>query len=169
LFAAWAQLYAAGKERATLEKALGQVTKEVLGEETESAERAKELLTKQTAINDEDPLPHADAFDVVVKISEAIPQSMVHDIDELDIQKGHVIITGIVGSTTDAQSIQSSLKNERCFQDVKITRTTQVVGGERQKYVMEFDLKCPEDIKGQKKPTTSAATAADKPAASGGK
>jgi general secretion pathway protein L len=169
LFAAWAQLYSAGKERASLEKALGTVTKEVLGEETESAERAKELLTKQTAINDEDPLPHADAFDVVVRISEAIPQSMVHDIDELDIQKGHVIITGIVGSTTDAQSIQSSLKSERCFQDVKITRTTQVVGGERQKYVMEFDLKCPEDIKGQKKPTTSTTTTADKPAASGGK
>lgn len=166
LLSAGAQLYAATRERAALEGALGTVTKEVLGESTVSASRATELLAKQTQIADEDPMPHADAFDVMVKLSENIPQSMVHDIEELDIQKGHVIVHGIVGTIPDAQAIMTSLKNEPCFTDVKITRTNQVVGGERQKYVMEFEVKCPEDVRGTPK---KGSTAQPTPSASGGK
>jgi general secretion pathway protein L len=159
-FSAWAQLHAASNDRDVLEKALATVSKEVLGEETTSASHATELLGQLTAINDEDPLPHADGFDVMVKLSEDIPQSMVHDIEELDVQKGHVVVHGIVGSIPDAESIKTSLKAERCFQDVKITRTTSVVGKEdRQKYVLEFDEKCPEDVKGQKKREGMAAPA----------
>lgn len=161
-FSAWAQLYAKSKERAALEGALGKVTKEVLGEETTSAERAKELLGQQTSINDEDPLPHADAFDVMVKISDLIPPSMVHDIEELDIQKGHVVLHGIVGSIPDAQQIKTNVSNEKCFSDAKITRTNQVVGDNRQKYVLEFDIKCPEDQKGgaAKKPAVAGSASA---------
>jgi general secretion pathway protein L len=163
-FSAGAQLYASAKERSTLESALGIVTGEVLGESTTSSERATEILAQQVGTVDEDPLPHADAFDVMVKLSEDIPMSMVHDIEELDVQKGHVVVHGIVGSIPDAQAIATSLRNEKCFQEVKITNTHQVVGGERQKYVLEFDLKCPEDVKTTaKKPGAPAA-----PAASGG-
>lgn len=169
-FSAWAQLYAKSKERTALEGALGKVTKEVLGEETTSAGRAKELLGNQTAINDEDPLPHADSFDVMVKISDAIPSSMQHDIEELDIQKGHVVLHGIVGTNADAQQIKTNIANEKCFSDAKITRTTQVIGDNRQKYVLEFELKCPEDQKGAaaKKPGAAAsASAAPSPGSSG--
>jgi len=167
LLSAGAELYAVGKERAALEGALGTVTKEVLGEGTDSAARAKELLAKLTVVADEDPMPHADAFDVMLKLSENIPQSMVHDIEELDVQKGHVIVHGVVGTIPDAQAIMTSMKNERCFSDVKITRTNQVVGGANQKYLMEFDIKCPEDLRGAaaKKPGAAAAPSAS---ASGG-
>lgn len=167
LFSAWAQLHAAGKEREVLEKALSNVTREVLGEETQSSLRANELLAKKTAINDDDPLPHADAFDVMVKLSEVIPPSMTHDIEELDVQKDHVIVHGIVGSIPDAQSIKTSLASERCFKDTKITRTTQVVGGDRQKYVLEFELKCPEDVKGAAKKKESSGGAAASSSAGG--
>ena len=170
LFTAVAQLYAISKERSTLEKALGMVTSEVLGEETTSAEKANELLAQQTGAIDEDPLPHADAFDVMVKLSEDIPQSMVHDIEELNVQKGHAVVHGIVGSIPDAQAIAASLRNEKCFQEVKITRTNQVVGGERQKYVLELDVKCPEDLRGVKKPGAHpAASSSSASASSGGK
>ena len=50
---------------------------------------------------------------------------------------------------------------------MKITRTTQVVGGERQKYVLEFDIKCPEDMKGGAKKPSPAASASG--ATTGGK
>jgi general secretion pathway protein L len=168
LFSAWAQLYAKSKEKAVLEAALGTVTKEVLGEETTSAERARELLGQQTAINDEDPLPHADAFDVMVKLSEQIPESITHDIEELDIQKNHVVVHGIVSTVADAETIRTNLKNERCFSEPKITRTTQMVGDNRQKYVLEFELKCPEDQKGGEKKAASTAASASA-AATGGK
>lgn len=165
------QLYAKAKEKAVLEQALSTVTQRVLGEGTSSAQRANELLSSQTAVNDEDPLPHADAFDVMVKLSEVIPQSMTHDIDELDVQKNHAVVHGIVQTVADAQSIASSLKTERCFSDVKITRTNQVVGGERQKYVLEFDVKCPEDDKkaAKKKSSDGSATAQPSSSTGGGK
>lgn len=170
LFSAWAQLYAKSKEKAVLEAALGTVSKEVLGEETTSATRAKELLAQQTSINDEDPLPHADAFDVMVKLSEQIPSTMTHDIEELDIQKNHVVVHGIVATVADAQQIKTNLANERCFSDPKITRTNQMVGESRQKYVLELDLKCPEDQKGgEKKPAAAAGSAAGSAAPTGGK
>jgi general secretion pathway protein L len=154
------EISALSSERGTLEKALETVTGEALGEATSSADRANELLAKESSLIDEDPLPHADAFDVMVRISESIPQSVVHDIDELDVQKGHVTVHGVVQSVNDAQEIAKNLKSERCFSDVKIKSTTQVVGGDRQKYVVEFDLKCPEDVKKSKKDSVAAATSA---------
>ncbi|MBS2018990.1 MAG: pilus assembly protein PilM [Deltaproteobacteria bacterium] len=168
LFSAWAQLYAKSKERAVLEKSLALVTKEVLGEETSAASRANELLSAQTSLADEDPLPHADAFDVMVKLSELIPQSMTHDIEELDVQKGHVIVHGVVSTIPDAQAIRASVANERCFSDAKITRTNAQVGGSNQKYVLEFDIKCPEDQKGGAKAKSAASAAASSSAAPGG-
>lgn len=173
-FSAWAQLYAASKDRAVLEQALALVTKDVLNEETQSPQRANELLSSQTSRGDDDPLPHADGFDVMVKLSELIPPSMTHDIEELDIQKQHVIVHGIVGSIPDAQAIKASLGNERCFSEPKITRTNAQVGGTAQKYVLEFDIRCPEDVKGGgkgKKKGASAAgsSSASAPATTGGK
>ena len=170
IFSAWAQLYSASKEKETLETALGLVTKDVLGEETTSAARAQELLELNTGSADDDPLPHADAFDVMVKLAEHVPQSMVHDVEELDVAKGHVVIHGIVGSIPDAQSIASSLGAEKCFQDIKISRTNQMVGTSRQKYILEFDLRCPEDNKAVKKKSAAdtAGSAGSAAASSGG-
>ncbi|MEI7895137.1 MAG: hypothetical protein WCI05_18725, partial [Myxococcales bacterium] len=165
LFASWAKFHSLAKERVVLEAALGLATKEVLGEETTSASRAADLVLLQTTIADEDPMPHADAFDVLVKLSEDIPQSMKHDIEEFDFQKNHVVVHGVVGTIPDAESIVGSLKNERCLSDIRITRTSAVVGGDRQKYAMEFDLKCPEDHK--QVPKKGAASASS--ASSGGK
>lgn len=166
VFSTAMQLYAAAKEHEALDGALASVSKEVLGEETHSAQRANEL-TLQTGAPDEDPMPHADAFDVMVRISEAIPQSMVHDIEELDFQKAHVSVHGVVNTVQDAQSIAASLRADKCLQDVKIARTSQVVGGERQKYVLEFELKCPEDQKGAQKKKEGAAAASATSSAGG--
>jgi general secretion pathway protein L len=156
------------KEREALVGALGTVTKEVLGTQATSAQEAQDLLAKEVALTDEDPMPHADAFDVMVRLSQAVPFSMVHDVEELDMQRGHVVVRGVVGSIPDAQSIASNLSEQACFSDVKIKNTTQQVGSDRQKYVMEFDLKCPEDVKApaKKKGETSSAPSA---AGSGGK
>ncbi len=170
LFSAWAQLYAKSKEKVVLENALALVTKDVLNEETRSFARANELLAAQTSAADEDPLPHADSFDVMVRLSEGniIPTSMVHDIRELDIQKQHVVMHGVVGKIDDAQAIKTSIGDERCFSDPKITRTNAEVGGTSQVYVLEFDIKCPEDVKGGvKKPAAAPSSSASAPAGTG--
>jgi general secretion pathway protein L len=170
VFSAWARLHAVHKERDALRGALGIVTRDVLGTEATSADEAQDLLSKEAALTDEDPLPHFDGFDVMVSLSQAIPSTMVHDIEELDVQKSHVTVRGIVGSIPDAQAIEAALSDDKCLSDVRIKNTTEAVGTDRQKYVLEFDLKCPEDVKAAPKkkgdtPSGSSAAAGS----SGGK
>jgi general secretion pathway protein L len=147
VFSAWARLHAVHAERDALQSALGSVTKEVLGTEATTADEAQELLSKEAALTDEDPMPHVDAFDVMVRLSTAIPITMTHDVEELDVQRGHVTVHGIVGSIPDAQSITATLAEDRCLSGVQLKSTSQVVGTDRQKYLLELELKCPEDVK----------------------
>jgi general secretion pathway protein L len=164
-FATWAELRGLSQERETLETALNTVTKDIFGEGTSDPQRATELLDKSVGAADEDPLPHVDAFDVMVQLSQAVPETMTHDVEELDVQRGHVTIHGIVPTIPDAQQIATSLKAVRCFQDVKIVRTNQELGSDRQKYTMEFDLKCP--VEGKEK-ASSAGSASATPSSSPG-
>ena len=92
-------------------------------------------------------------------MAQAVPDNLTHDIEELDFQRGHVVIHGIVPTIPDAQAIATALKAYRCFSDVKIVRTNQVVGEDKQKYTLEFDLKCPNEgkDKGSAAPAGSAA------------
>jgi len=158
------QLLATYKERDALEAALGTVSKDVLGEETTSPDRVTELLGKQTGAGDTDPLPHIDGFDVLVRFAEVVPSSVKHDIESVDLAKGHVRLSGMVPTVSDAQAIAKNLADaEPCFQNVKVTGTNQVVGQDRQKYVMEFELRCPEDVKkdAKKKADTAKDSAKD--------
>jgi general secretion pathway protein L len=124
----------------------------VLGQEATTGEEALDLLEKQKAKDEGDPMPHMDAFDVIVELSKVIPMSVTHDIEEFDMQRSHVKINGVVGSTADAQLVAGGMKSHRCFSDVKISKITQVVNSDRQKYVLELDVKCPEDGGKKKKP-----------------
>jgi general secretion pathway protein L len=160
-FSIVAESRALDSEREVIEARLAQVTRDVLGEETSDPDKARELLEKGPGA-DEDPLPRVDAFDVMVQLSKAVPKDVVHDIVELDVARGHVVIQGLVPTNRDAEHIAEQMKSNRCFRDVKIPRTTQFAEG-KQKYVLEFDLKC-EDKK--KKP--DAAAPADSASAAAG-
>ncbi|MCC6215117.1 MAG: general secretion pathway protein GspL [Polyangiaceae bacterium] len=155
-FATWAELRTLERERTTLTAALGSLTRDVLGEETTDPARATELVQRGRGAEDSDPLPKVDAFDVIVELSEGIPTSVTHDIEELDVQKGHVKLTGVVGSAADAETVLGVIKAQRCFPDAKIGKITQVVNTDKQKYALEFDLRCPEESKKKKKPEGEA-------------
>jgi general secretion pathway protein L len=79
---------------------------------------------------------------------------MVHDIEEFDMQRGKVKVTGVVGSTADAQTIATEIGKHPCVKDPKISKITQQVGSEKQKYVLELDVRCGDDTK--KKPEKPA-------------
>jgi len=164
-FSVWAEIRALGAEREVLDKALATASKDVLGEETSDPERAKTLLDQGPAGKDEDPLPPVDAFDVMAQLAENIdPATLKHDLDELDVQRGgpqstpKVVLHGVVPKVQDAEDLSTLLKQFACFQDVKIMKTSQQIGGEGQKYHMEFDLKCVAPDK--KKPAAPAGSAA---------
>ncbi len=163
LFASWASLRALSREHEELVQALAAQTQQILGEELNEPDAVSEAIDRAKSKDEPDPMPHMDGFDTVVELSSAIPTSVVHDIEELDVQRGHVKVTGIVGTTAEAQNISSKMAENRCVSDAKIAKVSQLVGGDRQKYVLEFDLKCPEDAAPKKKPKSSDAPAEDKP------
>jgi len=168
LFASWADLHALGREHETLVQALAAQSSLVLGEELTEPEAVAEALTRAQAKEESDPMPHIDAFDVMVDLSNAIPMSVTHDIEELDVDRAHVKVNGIVPTTKDAQDLAGKMAENRCISESKIAKVSQVVsqvpGDNRQKYVLEFELKCPEDAGPKKKPKAAAdTTSEDKP------
>jgi general secretion pathway protein L len=155
LFAVWAELRALGKELDVAAADLNLATADAFGEGTTDPAEAQELLTQAKNQAESDPMPRMDAFDVMVQISNAIPTSVTHDIEELDMQRGHVRIQGVVSSTADASLVKDKIGEHRCTNDAKIGKITQVVNSTRQKYVLEFDVKCPEDAGAKKKTATN--------------
>jgi general secretion pathway protein L len=163
-FSTFAELRALDAEHAVLVAKLGAATKEVLGDEITDPDKAKsEIDSTAKVAADEDPLPRVDGFDVMVQLSKAVPTSIVHDVVELDDARGHVVIQGIVPTVADAETVAKNLKEFRCFKDVKTTRVNALSEG-KQKYSLEFDLKC-EDKKA-KKPSTAEPDGSAQPAAS---
>ena len=68
------------------------------------------------------------------------------------MQRGRVKVNGVVPTTADAQKVATGVKKIRCVETVKMGKITQVINSDRQKYVLEFEVKCPEDAgKGGKK------------------
>lgn len=165
LFSSWADMHALSREHEDLTKTLAVRSQQVLGEELTDPEAVAEAIERAKAKDEPDPMPHMDAFDVVVELSQAIPMSVTHDIEELDVDRTHVRVNGIVPTTKDAQDLSTALSSteHRCVSGAKIAKVHQVVGDTRQKYVLEFELKCPEDAGVKKKSKAAEAPSEDKP------
>jgi general secretion pathway protein L len=155
-FSVMAEMRSLDAEHDVLIAKLAAASLDVLGEEISDPDKAKQALEQGPGGADDDPMPRADAFDVMVKLSEAVPREVVHDVVEFDVNRSHVTIQGTVPSIPDAQGIAEKMKEHKCFKDVKISRTSQFGEG-KQKYVLEFELKC--DSTKKKKPAAGADSA----------
>jgi general secretion pathway protein L len=159
VFSNWAQMRALDREHEVLAAQLGALSHEVLGESATDAESASEALNRAQASDEADPMPQIDAFDMMVRLSEVIPSPVIHDIEEFDMQRGHLKVAGVVGSTADAQNIATEVGKHPCIKDAKIGKITQQVNSERQKYVLELDVRCVDETK--KKKDTAAGEKTD--------
>jgi len=153
LFAVWAELQALGKDLESATAELERSTLHAFEKATTDPSEADQLLELAKNKAESDPMPHMDAFDVMVEISKAIPMSVTHDIEELDMQRGHVRMQAIVGTTADASLVRDKMSETPCVADAKIAKVSQVINGTKQKYVLEYDVRCPEDMAAQKKKT----------------
>ena len=147
-----ARMHVLSVQRESLQKQLGDSTEQVFGERTDSPVRAKELVEDQTGVNEEDPMPHADGFDMMIRLSDALPSDLKHDVEELSIQKSRVTMRGIVDTPADADKVREALRKQRCFADVKMGSVSAQPGTNRQKYDMDWEIRCPEDAVKAKTP-----------------
>lgn len=151
VFATWAESSALSAQNEVLGEALGKMTKNVLGEEISDPDEVVSVLESGLGPQETDPQPKLDGFDVMVAVAQAVNQDIVHDIDELDMTRGQVKLRGIVSTTEEAETIVENLKKEECFQNVKIAKHNKVAGEERQKYVLEFEVRCEDKSKARPK------------------
>jgi general secretion pathway protein L len=150
LFSAWAENRALSQEKESLGAALGQLSKQILEEESTDANYVQELLDKGLH-REKDPQPEIDAFQLALMLSKHIPLDLEHEIDELDLARNHVKLRGIAKSTEAAQKIAENLKTEPCFKDVAISKISQFRNTTRQNYSMEFEIRC-EEVATKKRP-----------------
>jgi general secretion pathway protein L len=147
VFSIWAKGQSLSAENISLQENLGTLSEHAVGQRVESPEELEELLDKSAALSEKDPQPELDAFDVLVEVSKAISEDIVHDIDEFDVQGDKAKLFGIVSATDEAEQIAAELGKHRCFKEVKISKITQVVNSKRQKYSLTFDVVCASDKK----------------------
>lgn len=145
IFSVWAKGKSLDAENESLRQTLASLSEQTLGERVESADELTQMLDRAGASQEKDPQPELDAFDIMVEVSKAIPDDIVHDIDEFDVQNDKVKLLGIVSVTDEAERIAGLLGEHRCFKDVKISKITQVVNSNRQKYTLTFDVNCSAD------------------------
>jgi general secretion pathway protein L len=151
-FSVWAKGQSLDSENESLRMTLASLSEQTLGERVESAEDLTDLLDKASSTQEKDPQPELDAFDVMIELAKSIPDNIVHDIDEFDVQNDKVKLLGIVSATDEAESIKDVLASHRCFKQVTLSKITQVVNSNRQKYTMTFDVNCSADKKVAQKP-----------------
>ncbi len=142
IFSVWAKSKSLDVENESLKQALGTMSEQVLGERFETAEELAEMLDKSASLQERDPQVELDAFDILIEVTKAIGEDIVHDFDEFDVQGDKVKMQGIVGATEEAENIAAELGKHRCFKDVKISKISQVVNSKRQKYSLTFDVSC---------------------------
>jgi hypothetical protein len=148
-----ARYQVARAEHVRLSTVLGEVSKDLLGQEARSAMQARELLTMGPRI--EDPLPRFDAYDVLQAISESIPQDIQHDTRRLLIEiddegdSGRFEIQGTLGSIAERDRLADALEEHRCFGEVDKGSISTAVE-DRMDYKIEVKVRCAEPSPGKK-------------------
>jgi uncharacterized membrane protein YgcG len=167
-FASCARYQSISDERDRLRDALGRVTMEVFNERITSPSRARNLAVGSGGADDQDPLPGADAFDVIGVLSARVPEGVRHDIVQLDITDEHVQLQGVVASLAERDQIVEALRGYECFQNVQPGRVQRTGADNRQQYTLDIELRCPERQQNAGRRGRGGAGNSDAPGAGGG-
>lgn len=150
-FATWAETKAIEKEEELLSERLEQITQATFQKAATDPDEALLLLEEARKAKPEDPMPYLDGFGAAVALAETLTQEIVHDTEQLEYAKGKLKIRGLVNTTDEAQRVAKALDEHPCIESATIGKLTQVVNSERDRYVLEADVRCPEEGEKKKK------------------
>jgi hypothetical protein len=156
--ATWARYQGLAAERTRLQQTLRAVTQEVYGEPVEDPTRAMAMARGDSHRDDVDPMPAADAFDVLGVLSQRITEAVRHDVEQLDIRGEHVQMQGVVSTLADRDKVVEWLGAYPCFPEVRPGRVTTTPGDNRQKYTLDIEFRCPGASAGQSRAGAAGAT-----------
>lgn len=148
-FSVYAQYSVLRARREVLESELARISASHLGQETTDVAEARELLEQGRA--NPDPMPQWTALDAVLAVSGAIPASITHDVQRLQIDlaqdrsEGHFELQGVVGTIEESDRVRAALAEVRCFQNLEQAGATTPAADGRRQYRLEADIRCPDD------------------------
>lgn len=155
-FSIWAESRALAAENEALVASLQEITRSTFGIETGDPDEAEVELEKARKSKPEDPMPYLDGFGVAVALAETLSTEITHDVEEFDVAKGKVKLRGLVSSASDAQSVAKQFGEHACIHEPNVTKITQVVNADRERYTLEAEVYCPEDEGAAKKSNENA-------------
>ncbi|MCB9593226.1 MAG: pilus assembly protein PilM [Sandaracinaceae bacterium] len=158
IFSSYARYSVLDARHAQLQDELADVTDEYLGTEARSPAQALRLLER--GARGDDPMPEFDAYDALAAISASIPEEVVHDVRQLQIdlgdgeETGRFSLRGAVGSVSDTEVVLRALRDHRlvrrvgdeetrlqCFREIELGSTT-ATADDRQAYRIEGQIQC---------------------------
>ncbi len=94
-FSTYAEFQVLEKVVVAQEQQIAQLSKRYLGDEILELEKLREKLGGELSA-EVDPVPKIDAFHIVVELSKRIPDTVVHDVESLEIKPKRITLRGIV-------------------------------------------------------------------------
>jgi hypothetical protein len=143
-FATYTRYTELRSERERLSQVLARVTLDTFGQRVTDPARARSMARGGGAETETNPVPAADALDVIGVLSARIPESIHHDVTQLDVTDERVQLQGLVDSLAERDQIVDAIDDFQCFQNIQRGRTQRNPGDNRQQYALEFELRCPD-------------------------
>lgn len=157
MFSSYARYSVLEARHHQLEDELARVTELYFGVEARTPDGAERLLL--SGGERDDPMPMFDAYDALAAISASIPESVTHDVQELNIDLGdgdasaRFTLRGSVQDASSSSTIRSALEQHRlvqqrgdrevrlaCFRQLELGSTDRV--GEVYRYRIEGSIQC---------------------------
>ncbi len=156
-FSSYARYSVLDARHAQLQDELARVTDQYFGHEARTADDALRLLSR--GVQATDPMPAFDAYDALAAISEAIPEDITHDVQQLEIDLGdgeetaRFSLRGTVQDAAQSAQIRNALEAHRvvkrigddeqrlaCFHELELGSTDRV--GDVYRYRLEGSIQC---------------------------
>jgi Tfp pilus assembly PilM family ATPase len=134
------------EERQAVAK-LSKALKETTGKDLSELDAIDTFLTGSDKSNVKKPWPEKTGFDVLLAISQRIPETVKVDINKINIQPKKTTIQGEIDNAGDVDAITTALKEFKdCFKEMKPGSVKQITtrdGRQRHDFTLDIETTCP--------------------------
>lgn len=133
------------EEKAAVAK-LSSAFKEVSGKELNDLDSLDAALNNSGKGGAKHPWPETTGFDILLAISQKIPNDITVDINKINIQPKKTTLQGEIDNAGDVDRIQTALKDFPCFKEMKTGSVKQITnreGKQRHDFTLDIETTCP--------------------------
>jgi general secretion pathway protein L len=141
---AYADLYRMRKAEKTLSARLATDSAEVFAGKSKTVEEILDINAPAAGPHKDSPIPKLSAYDLLIEISSKVPakDKISLDVDRLDIKETTVELSGTVKTAAEIDTLETALKEIKCFKKDGITRGSTESDGDLKKFKLTIAASC---------------------------